>query len=143
MADQLSVGMLAFIFAARTIEDWRLTQTFSKSLSVFSCFKRDYLNPVIKANQCAQKVDDIGFAAKVTRQLIWNLRAVFKCIKNSRLKLFIAKCHFRTKKVYFHRRTVTSNGVNPQKRNITKFWKKFKFIRPKKALQDYIGLLKY
>ena len=39
---------------------------------------RDYLDPIIKANQCAQYVDDIGIAVNDTTQLIKNNRAVFK-----------------------------------------------------------------
>ena len=54
MADQRSVEMLAFIFASRTFAYKRLAQCRSRSVSAFSSFMRDYLDPVVKADQCAQ-----------------------------------------------------------------------------------------
>ena len=51
MADQRSVEMLAFIFASRTSAYKRLAQGLSRSLSAFSIFMRDYLDPVVKADQ--------------------------------------------------------------------------------------------
>ena len=63
MADQRSVEMLAFNFASRTLAHKRLAQGLSRSVSAFSSFMREYLDPVLKADQCAQYVDDIGIAA--------------------------------------------------------------------------------
>ena len=59
MADQRSVEMLAFNFAGRTFAFKRLAQGLSRSVSAFSSFMREYLDPVVKADQCAQYVDDI------------------------------------------------------------------------------------
>ena len=56
MADQRSVEMLAFIFACRTFAYKRLSQGLSRSVSAFSSFMREYLDPVVKADQCAQYV---------------------------------------------------------------------------------------
>ena len=81
MADQRSVEMLAFKFAARTFAYKRLTQGLSRSVSAFSSFMRDYLDPVVKADQCAQYVDDIGMAANNVRDLTRNIPAVFKCMR--------------------------------------------------------------
>ena len=63
MADQRSVEMLAFNFASRTFAYKKLAQGLSRSVSAFSSFKREYLDPVVKADQCAQYVNDIGIAA--------------------------------------------------------------------------------
>ena len=63
MADQRSVEMLAFNFASRTFAYKRLAQGLSRSVSAFSSFMREYLDPVVKADQCVQYVDDIGIAA--------------------------------------------------------------------------------
>ena len=63
MADQRSIEMLAFNFASRTFAYKRLAQGLSRALSAFSSFMREYLDKVIKADQCAQYVDDIGIAA--------------------------------------------------------------------------------
>ena len=53
IADQRSVEMLAFNFASRTFAYKRLAQGLSRSVSAFLSFMREYLNPVVKADQCA------------------------------------------------------------------------------------------
>ena len=50
MADQRSVEMLAFSFASRTFGYKRLAQGLSRSVSAFSGFMREYLDPVVKAD---------------------------------------------------------------------------------------------
>ena len=69
MADQRSIEMLAFNFACRTIAYRRFAQGLSRALSAFSSFMREYLDKVIKADQCAQYVDDIGIDANDAEQL--------------------------------------------------------------------------
>ena len=101
MADQQSIELLAFNFASRTFAYRRLAQGLSRSLSAFSSFIREYLDPVIKADQCAQYVDDIGIAANTPEQLIKNLRAVFQCLRTAGLKLSMTKCHFGVQEVDF------------------------------------------
>ena len=54
MADQRSVEMLAFNFASRTFAYKRLAQGLGRSVSAFLSFMREYLDPVVKADQCAQ-----------------------------------------------------------------------------------------
>ena len=70
-------GMLAFSFASRTFAYKRLAQGLSRSVSAFLSFMREYLDPVVKAHECAQCVDDIGFAANNSTDLTQNIRAVF------------------------------------------------------------------
>ena len=94
MADQRSAEMLAFNFASRNFAYRRLAQGLSRSVSAFSSFMREYLDPVVKADQCAQYVDDIGIAANNATDLTRNIRAVFKCIRQAGLKLTIKNCHF-------------------------------------------------
>ena len=56
--------MLAFNFATRTFAYRRLAPGLSRAPSAFSSSMREYLDKVIKADQCAQYVDDIvGIAA--------------------------------------------------------------------------------
>ena len=74
---------------------------------------RDYLDRVIKADQSAQYVDDIGIAATTTEQLIKNIRAVFNCIRKTGLKLRIEKCHFGVTQVEFLDRTLTPKRSSP------------------------------
>ena len=60
MADEQSVQLLAFNFASRTYAFQRLAQGLSRSVSAFSSFMRQNLDPVITADKCFQYVDDIG-----------------------------------------------------------------------------------
>ena len=143
MADQRSVELLAFNFASRTFAYRRLAQGLSRALSAFSSFMREYLDTVIKADQCAQYVDDIGIAANTTEQLIKNIRAVFKCIRKAGLKLTIEKCHFGVTQSEFLGRTITPHGVAPQDHKITTFLSKIRFPRSKKQVQKYIGFINY
>ena len=143
MADQQSIDLLAFNFASRTFAYRRLTQRLSRSLSAFSSFIREYLDSVIKADQCAQYVDDIGIAANTPEQLIKSLRAVFHCLRKAGLKLSMAKFHFGVEEKNFVERTITTKGVAPQKQKIAKFLGNVKFPRSMTALQRYIGFVNY
>ena len=143
MADQRSIEMLAFNFASRTFAYRRLAQGLSRALSAFSSFMREYLDMVIKADQCAQYVDDIGIAANNATQLINNLRATFECIRTAGLKLTMHKCHFGAKEIDFLGRTITPEGVRPQRPRVQNFLEKTKFPKSKKALQRYLGFLNY
>ena len=111
MADQRSVEMLAFNLASRTFAYKRFAQGLSRSVSAFSSFMREYLDPVVKADQCAQYVDDIGIAANKATDLTRNIRAVFKCIRPAGLKLTIEKCHFGVRQVEFLGRTISPEGT--------------------------------
>ena len=101
MADQRSVEMLAFNFASKTIAYKGLAQDLSRFVSAFSRFMREYLDPVVEADQCAQYVDDIGIAANNATDLTRNIRSVFQCIRDAGLKLTIEKCHFGVRQVEF------------------------------------------
>ena len=126
MADQPSVERLAFIFASRTFAYKRLAQGLSRFVFAFSSFMREYLDPVVKADQCDQYVDDIGIAAKNATDLTWNIRAVFKCICQAGLKLTIEKCHFGVRQVEFVGRTISPEGISPQARKIQNFLDKLR-----------------
>ena len=143
MADQRSVEMLAFSFASRTFAYKRLAQGLSRSMSASVSFMREYLDPVVKADQCAQYVDDIGIAANNATDLTRNIRAVFQCIRNAGLKLTIEKCHFGVRQVEFLGRTISSEGVSPQAHKIQNFLAKLRFPKSKKALQRYLGFVNY
>ena len=133
MADQRSVEIVAFTFASRTFAYRRLAQWLSRALSAFSSFMWEYLNSVIRADQCAQYVDDIGIAANTTEQLIKNNRAVFKCIRKAGLKLTIEKCDLDVIQVKFLGRTITPDGVDTQDQNIKTFLSKVRFPKSKKT----------
>ena len=143
MADQRSVEMLAFNFASRTFAYKRLPQGLSRSVSAFSSFMREYLDPVVKADQCAQYVDDIGIAANNATDLTRNIRAAFQCIRNAGLKLTIEKCFFGVRQVEVLGRTISSEGVSPQAHKIQNFLNKLRLPKSKKALQRYLGFVSY
>ena len=143
MADQRSIEMLAFNFASRKFAYKRLAQGLSRSLSALSSFMREYLDMVIKADQCAQYVDDIGIAANSVTQLIRNIRTVFERIRQTGLKLSIDKCHFGVTEVKFLGRTITPQGIAPQDHKIQKFLANVRFPKSKKQVQRYIGFVNY
>ena len=105
---------------------------------------REYLDSVIKADQCAQYVDDIGIAANTTEQLIKNIKAVFfKCIRKAGLKLTIEKCHFGVTQIEFLGRTITPDGVAPQDQKVKNFLSEVRFTTSKKQVQKYIAFVNY
>ena len=121
MADQRSVDMLAFDSASRTFAYKRLAQGLSRSVSAFSGIMREYLDPVVKADQCAQYVDDIGTAATNATDLTRKIRAVFKCIRQAGLKLTIEKCHFGVRQVEFLGRTISQFHQKEPQHKLGKF----------------------
>ena len=127
--------MLAFSFASRTFTYQRFAQGLSRSVSAFSSFMREYLDPVVKTDQCAQYVDDIGIAANNATDLTRNIMAVFKCIHQAGWKLTIEKCHFGVRQVELLGRTISPEGISPQARKIQNFLDKLRFPKSKKALQ--------
>ena len=59
---------------------------------------REHLDKVIKADECAQYVDDIGIAANDAEHIINNLRGTFQCIRkatcNPTMKLIFRRMTF-------------------------------------------------
>ena len=101
------------------------------------------MDPVVKVDQCAQYVDDIGIAANNATDLTRSIRAVFQCIRNAGLKLTIEKCHFGVRQVEFLGRTISFEGVSPQAQKIQNFLNKLRFSKSKNALQRYLGFVNY
>ena len=99
------------------------------------------MDPVVKADQCAQYVGDIGIAANNATDHTRNIRAVFKRIRQAGLKLTIEKCQFGVRQVEFLGRTHSPEGISPQARKIQNFLEKIRFPKLKKALQQYLGFV--
>ena len=70
------------------------------------------------------RLDAIGIAANNATDLIRNIRAVFQCIRNARLKLTTQKCHFGGRQNEFLGRSNSSEGVSPQTHKIQNFLNK-------------------
>ena len=143
MADQRSVEMLAFNFASRTFAYKRLAQGLSRSVSAFSSFMSEYLDPVVKDEQCDQYVEDIGIAPNNATDLTRNIRAVFKLICLAGLKLTIEKCHFGVRHIEFLGRTISPEAISRQARKNSKTPWQLRFPKSKKALQRYLGFVNY
>ena len=102
---------------------------------------REYIDKVIKADQCAQYVDDIGIAANDADHLIANLRATLKCIQEADLKLTMHKFHFGAKEIDFLGRTITPQGVKPQEQNVQNFLEKKQVPEVEKGFTTLLGIL--
>ena len=131
-----SVELLAYSFASRTFAYRRLAQSLSRPLSAFSTFMREYFDPVVKADQCAQYVDDIGTAANNATDLTRNIRAVVKCIRQAGLKLTNEKCHFGVRQVELLGRTISPKRISPQARKIQNFLDKLRSLNQKWQCRD-------
>ena len=119
MADHRSVEKPATIFAGRTFAYKRLAQGFSRSLSAFSSFMLEYLEPVLESDQCTQYVDDIGIAANNATDLTRIIRAVFQCICQAAFKLAFDMLHrirtnWNPRKNNFTGRSLTTSPENSQ-----------------------------
>ena len=104
---------------------------------------REYLDSVIKANQCAQYVEDIGIAGNTLEQLVKNISAVFKCIRTAALKLTIEKYRFGVTQAKFFGRTIIPIRVAPEDQKVKTFLSKVGFPKSKKQVQNYIGFEMY
>ena len=87
-------------------------------------------------------MDDIGIAANDAEHLIANLTATFECIRETGLKLTMHKCHFGATDIDFPGRTITPEGVKPQKKNYQLLGKD-KIPEVQESLQRYLGFLNY
>ena len=134
MTNQRSMEMLAFIFASWTFAYKRLPQGPSRSVSPFLSFIREYYDPDVKVDQCAQNVDDIGFAS---------IRAIFGCIHTAGLKLTIEKSHFGVRQVEFLGRTFSMEGVSTQTHKIQNFLKQMRFPQSRKTMRRYLRSVSY
>ena len=88
---------------------------------------REYLDPVVKAHQCVQYVDNMGIATNNATDLTWNIRAVFKCIRQAGLKLTIENGLFGVRQVEFLGRAISLEGISRQARIIQNFLDKLRF----------------
>ena len=143
MADEQSIQLLAFNFGSRTFAYLRLAQGLNRSLSAFNSTIREYLDALVKADKCAQYVDDIGVPAHNVDKLVANIEAVFQQIQKAGLKLSMSKCAFGHPKIEFLGRSITTKGVAPLEKRIDDFLKKLKLPISVKSLQRYIGFFQF
>ena len=143
MADQLSIEMLAFNFNSRTFAFQRLAQGLSRSVSAFSSFVREYLDPCIAADKCFSYVDDIGAASHTTEEMLENLVHILQSIRASGLKLSPSKCEFAVPQMKFLGNTITSEGMSPNNEKVEKFLKNVKMPQNPKQVKRMIGFFQF
>ena len=142
LADQQSVELLAFIITSRTSAYKGLEQGLSRSVSTFSNLMLEYLDPIVKPDQCAQYLGDIGIAANIATDFTRNIRAVFQCTRPARLKLKIGKCQFGVRQVDLLKKT-SPEKISPQALKIHNFLDNHRFPKSKKTLQRYLGFANF
>ena len=143
MADEQSVQLLSFNFGSRTFAFLRLAQGLNRSLSAFTSVVREYLDPSVKADRCAQYVDDIGIAAHTPEELITNLELVSQQLNKAGLKLSMSKCEFGQKQIEYLGKTISSTGIAPIEKRVTDYLTKLKPPNSVKALQRYLGFVNF
>ena len=143
MADEQSVQLLPFYFGSRTFAYLRLAQGLNRSLSAFNSTVREYLDPLVKADKCAQYVDDIGIAAHTVDELTSNIEAVFQQTKQAGLKLSMSKRAFGHPMIEILGRSFTTKEVAPIESKIDNFLKTMKLPTSVKSLQRYIGFVQF
>ena len=134
---------MSFNFGFRTFAFLRLAQGLNRSLSAFISVVREYLDPLVKADRCAQYVDDIGIAANTPDVLIENLELVFQQLSKAGLKLSMNKCEFGQQQIENLGKSICSTGIAPIEKRITDFLKKLKPPNSVKALQRYLGFVNF
>ena len=127
-ADEQSVQLLSFILVLELLQ---------------RCVIREYLDPLVKADQCAQYVDDIGIAAHTPEELITNLELVFQQLDKAGLKLSMGKCEFGQKQIEYLGKTISSTGNAPIEKRVTDYLSKLKPPNSVKLLQRYLGFVNF
>ena len=98
----------------------------------------EYLDAVVKVDQCAQYVADIGIETNITTDLRRNIRAAFQCICNAGLKLTIKKCHFGVMQVNVLGRTISSESLTTKSQD-SKFPKLLEIPQIEKGFAEISG----
>ena len=107
---------------------WKTCTRSQQTCVCFSSFTRECLDPTVKANQCAQYVEDIGIAANIAMDRTRNIRAVLQCIRQAVLKLTFGNCRFGVRQIEFLGRTISCEGVSPQINKIQKNVQQIEFL---------------
>ena len=130
LADEQSIQLLAINFGSRTFAYLGLAQGLNRSLSAFNSTIREYLDALVKADNCAQYVDDIGVAANNVDELVDNIEAVFQQIRKAGLKFSMSECAYGQTKIEFLGRNITTKGIAPLEDRIGKFLANISQVAP-------------
>ena len=123
MPDEQSVHLLSFNSSSRNFAYKCVAQGLTRSLSAFTCVIREYLDPVMKANRCAQYVNDLDVAVHTASELTENFDHVFQQIEKVGIQLSIERCQFSKQSIEFSGDTNSTAGIAPIEEPITNFLK--------------------
>ena len=140
-ADQPLVEMQSFNSASRKFVYKRLAQGLRPSLSAFSSFMREYLDPA-KRN-IARNTWMILESQPIVLRSSSGIKAVFSCIRKTVLKLSMEKSHFGVRQVNFLGRIISPAGIAPQTHKVKYFLSKLRSPKSKEALQRYLRFANY
>ena len=143
MADEQPIQKLSVNFDSLTFTYKRLAKDLKCSLSALTCFVREYRDPVVKTDRCAQYVDDVGLAANTRDQPIKNIERVLQCIGKAELKPSMDTCLLVWKKNEFRGKTISSEGIGPVEMKIDDILDFLKLLMLVKSLQKYIGFVNF
>ena len=134
---------MSFNFGSRTFAFLRLAGGLNRSLSAFTSVFREYLDPLVKADRCAQYVDHIGIAAITPDELIENLELVFQQLSKAGPKLSMSKCEFGQQQIEYLGKSISSTGIAHRKTCNRFFEKNSNPPYSVKALQRYLGYVHF
>ena len=101
------------------------------------------MDPLVKADRCAQYVDDIGIAAHTPEELIINLELLFQQLDKAGPKLSMGKSEFGQKQIKYLGKTISSTNIAPIEKRVTDYLNKLKPPNSVKALQRYLGFVNF
>ena len=122
MADDLSIQFVSFTFASRTFAYNCLSQGVKKSVTGFSSFVKNYLDPCLAANVCTQFMDDIADGVNNLDEMIAAVRENFDSLRESGLKLSLRKFEIGTKEIHYLGSTITSREFHSKVLKLKMFW---------------------
>ena len=86
ISDEQSLHFISFTFVSRTLAYQHLLQSFNRSFSISTYVIREYLDPLLKADQRTQYEKGIGVASQTASELTNNVD--FKKFQKPSLRWF-------------------------------------------------------
>ena len=123
-------------FRLPTFSSWFKTVFVSKTGVI-----REYLDPAVKVDRCAQYVNYISVAAHIASELIENLYRVFQQIQKAGVKLCIKKCQFGNHSFESLWKTISTAANASIKEWIAKLLKNLKLPSTVKTSQRCLGFV--
>ena len=109
------------------------------SLSAFKSFVREYLDPVVKTDRCAQlSMIYIGTAAHAADTLLQNIELLFRRMMFAGRKLSMSKSMFGKDRFNFRGKTISNQGIASCSKKIDRFLTNVKLSTSIKSVSRYM-----